>query len=179
MTTEEKEICLALSNITASSQEHIESIILNNKIISLLMRAYTVFGASVKYEILYLFYNAFYIGNNYIRSELIRLNIQMLFINMLKYLMSDFKDKLSSSARKIIKLILEGFVLFLDYGQKITPKMNHIKSEMELEDVPEILSKLQFETLPEIYDTAHTILCNYWNEEENYYQDPNDLMNLR
>ena len=74
---------------------------------------------------------------------------------------------------------MKAFLNFLDFGEIMSSKINIIKKEIEEENIINILEKLQFSDDTEIYDPATMMLQRYWSEEENFYQDVKDLMNVR
>lgn len=169
-----KEVCLAISNITASTHENIEKIILNEKMVENLLNIYEKFGNSVKYEIYHIFFNAFHGGNSYIRSQIIRRNIHRLYIDKFNEIYISEKN-MTKTTSKIIKVILDSFLIFLEFGEKNMTKINFIKVEMENGNVVALLEKLQFSQNSELYEVAHKLLIRYWTEDECYYEDPSDL----
>jgi hypothetical protein len=172
-----KEVCLAISNITASRPEYIEKIIFDDKMVENIIQVFGKFRDGVKYEIFHIFFNAFYGGNSLIKSEIIKKNIHRLYILHLIEI-SDSKD-ITESSYKIIKIILKAFLLFLEYGDKISSKINFVKLEMENENIVNSLEKIQFCQSSELCELSRKLLIRYWTDDECYYEDPSDLINLR
>jgi len=172
-----KEVCLAISNITASRQEYIEKIILDDRMVDNIIQVFGKFGNGVKYEIFHIFFNAFYGGNSLIKSEIIKKNIHRLYILQLNEI-SDSQN-ITESSYKIIKVILKAFILFLEYGEKISSKVNFVKLEMENENIVNNLERIQYCLNSEICELSRKLLIRYWTEDECYYEDPSDLINLR
>jgi hypothetical protein len=166
-----KNICMAFSNLCASTEDNIEKIILNSNLVETIQSLYDKFDIKIKYEILFLFFNAFYMGRNHIRAEIIRLNIHKTYMNMLNQTLEDEKPSVA-----IIKICLKALNCFLEYGEKSGAKVNIIKLEVENENIINILEKLQYHFDTEVYDLAHEMLCEYWGDSEMIYTDYRDLL---
>jgi hypothetical protein len=159
-----KHICMGLSNLCAGTQENIEKIILDDKIMELLLSLYDKFNNKVRYEILHIFFNSFYIGPNHVRAEIIRQNIHKIFVSMLNTTLEKNEPSVS-----ILLLCLRAFKIFLDYGERCGTKVNVIKIDIEDDGIMNLVEKLQFNTVVEVYDLAHEILCTYWGDNEFTY----------
>lgn len=159
-----KHICMALSNLCAGTQENIEKIILDDKIMDLLIELYDTFNNKVRFEILHIFFNSFYIGPNHVRAEIIRKNIHKIFIQML----NETLEKKNPSVI-ILSLCLRAFKIFLEYGERCGTKVNVIKMDIEDDGIMNLVEKLQFNTVVEVYDLAHEILLTYWGDNEFTY----------
>jgi hypothetical protein len=161
-----KHICMGLSNLCAGTQENIEKIILDNKIMDLLLSLYDKFNNRVRFEILHIFFNAFYIGMNHVKAEIVRHNIHKIFINMLNSTLEKEEPSVT-----ILLLCLRAFKIFLEYGDRAGTKVNVIKIDIEEEGIINLIEKLQFHKKMEVYDLAHEILYKYWGDNEFTYSD--------
>lgn len=161
-----KTICLALSNLCASSQELIEMIIFNSNLISIVQSIYDKFDNKIKYEILHIYFNSFYCGQNNIKAEVIRLNLHKCFLDMLVENLG-----LVNPSFTITMICLRGIKEFLDFGEKYSTKVNIIQKEYEEEGLVEHLDKLQYHLDMDIYELAHEILLKYWGDEEVLYDN--------
>jgi hypothetical protein len=161
-----KSICLAISNLCASSQELIESIIFNSNLVSIIQSIYDKFDNKIKYEILHIYFNSFYCGQNNVKAEVIRLNLHKCFLEMLIQ-----NVELTNPSFSITMICLRGIKEFLDFGDKYSTKINFIKKEFEDEGLVEHLELLQYHLDMDIYDLAHETLLKYWGEQEVLYED--------
>ncbi len=156
------------SNLIALDDYYLEKIINDNQKINffrdLFIDNYYI-NEKVKFEILYIIYNAFNIGTQRIKSYLLKLDLQFVFYEFFleKYDCNDNKRN------EIVNLCLYAFENFLYYGSIVTPKINFIKCEMEKENIPEIINILLDDHNIDIYETAERIMNSYWKNEEVFY----------
>jgi len=161
-----KSICLAISNLCASSQELIESVIFNSNLVSIIQSIYDKFDNKIKYEILHIYFNSFYCGQNNVKAEVIRLNLHKCFLEMLIQNLDSTNPSFS-----ITMICLRGIKEFLDFGEKYSTKINFIKKEFEDDGLVEHLDMLQYHLDMDIYGLAHEVLLKYWGEQEVLYED--------
>jgi hypothetical protein len=159
--------CLCISNILGSNDEKYILEILSREDLfeDLIYILNNTYDNGIIYEVLFIFQNLFYSGNNSVKSEYIKRNYHKLFWKVVKM------DDLSN---KVKLLILEVIYQHLSFSEKISNKTNIIKYEMDREGIWDIIERIIYDPDSNIYEAAHKIYDNFFNEEK-FYNSPSDL----
>ena len=105
-------------------------------------------------EILWVFSNIFLIGNNAIKSEIIKRNYHKLYFKI-------FENE--NIPKKLQINILSQLYEFLKFSEKVNNKINIIKLEMDQEGISEKIDNILLSTNPEIYNIQISIGIEIFN----------------
>jgi hypothetical protein len=129
----------------------------------------------VQKEIFYIFYAAFKYGSESLKSFIILRKAHLISIEILVQLLNTngFLNKFADLFVSIISFL----DLLIKYGMKTSNKLNHVKIELESNNIEVYIEKLMYHENIEVCDAAQTLMNAYWGDEELYYDNPNDFYN--